>query len=76
MKTSIHYYFAQTEYGSGDYGASLYGGTETTSEGEPSGGLIDTGTPLFWGGMVGVSIIIATIWTLIATHRRRRNNAE
>lgn len=66
-----YYYFAQSVYGNDNYGSSLYGADETSSQTQANG-LINTGSPVFWGGVVGASLIIATIIAAIAAARNRR----
>ena len=67
---------AQTTYGGGNYGEGTYG-TETqtnTSTGTGSNNssqLINTGTPIFYGTVLGLSLVIAAVITMVMTRRKK-----
>lgn len=62
---------AQSVYGDDGYGTSLYAGERTPTTPKPNG-LVDTGNPLFWIGLISLSIVIAAVWTLMVSARRKR----
>ena len=68
----MYYLFAQSTYGEGNYGSDVYAGQTSTGTGSGTPGLVDTGSPVFWGSLIGLAIIIAVILTAISASRRNK----
>lgn len=64
--TGVNSYFGQAVYGEQAYSSSYY------SSNEPGGSMVNTGTPLYFGTVVGISIIAAALVVVAKTAWRQR----
>lgn len=72
----MNYYFSQSVYGGDSYGSSLYSADQTSTQTQQQTGLIDTGSPVFWGSVIGITIIIVVIITLMPFGRKHKKKKD
>ena len=68
--TAASSYFGQAVYGEQAYSSSYY------SSNEPGGSMVNTGTPLYFGSVVGISIIAAALVVVAKTAWRQRRTSN